>query len=167
MPAPLDGIRILDFSRIWAGPQATKLLADMGADVIKVESTRAWDPHRSIIGSGNLPDGEPGPDPWNRSGWFNTLHMSKYGITADISTARGKQVLQALVEISDVVIENFRTGAMERRRIRLRCPAKTSPRHNRGLHAGVWQYRPMEGLHTVRDRAGAARRDRLHERLFG
>ena len=115
MPAPLDGIRILDFSRIWAGPQATKLLADMGADVIKVESTRAWDPHRSIIGSGNLPDGEPGPDPWNRSGWFNTLHMSKYGITADISTARGKQVLQALVEISDVVIENFRTGAMERR----------------------------------------------------
>ena len=61
VPMSLTGVRVLDFSRIWAGPQATKLLADMGADVIKVESTRTWDPHRSIAGSGNLPDGEPGP----------------------------------------------------------------------------------------------------------
>ena len=62
-PAPhaLEGVRLLDFSRIWAGPHATKLLADMGAEVIKVESTRAWDPHRMIAGSGNLPDGDPGP----------------------------------------------------------------------------------------------------------
>ena len=78
VPTALEDIRILDFSRIWAGPHATKLLADMGAEVIKVESTRAWDPHRTIAGSGNLPDGERGDDPWNRSGWFNTLHLSKY-----------------------------------------------------------------------------------------
>ena len=115
MPMPLAGVRVLDFSRIWAGPHATKLLADMGADVIKVESTRSWDPHRTIVGSGNLPDGEPGPDPWNRSGWFNTLHLSKYGITADEAHPRGKAVLEQLVSISDVVVENFRTGAMERR----------------------------------------------------
>ena len=115
MPMALEGIRVLDFSRVWAGPHATKLLADMGADVIKVESTRSWDPHRTIGGSGNLPDGEPGPDPWNRSGWFNTLHLSKYGITADVSLARGRAVLEELASISDVVIENSRTGAMERR----------------------------------------------------
>ena len=48
----LVGVRVLDFSRIWAGPHATKLLADMGAEVIKVESVRAWDPHRMIVGSG-------------------------------------------------------------------------------------------------------------------
>ena len=60
----LVGVRILDFSRIWAGPHATKLLADMGAQVIKVEAIRAWDPHRMIVGSGNLPDGERGDDPW-------------------------------------------------------------------------------------------------------
>ena len=111
----LDGVRVLDFSRIWAGPHATKLLADMGAEVIKVESTRAWDPHRMIAGSGNLPDGDPGPDPWNRSGWFNTLHQSKYGITVDIHHPWGKAVLEELVAISDVVIENFRAGAMARR----------------------------------------------------
>jgi benzylsuccinate CoA-transferase BbsF subunit len=115
MQMSLEGVRILDFSRIWAGPHATKLLADMGAEVIKVESAKAWDPHRMIVGSGNLPDGERGPDPWNRSGWFNTLHMSKYGVTADVRHPRGKALIEELVSISDVVIENFRAGLMERR----------------------------------------------------
>ena len=111
----LEGIRILDFSRIWAGPHATKLLADMGAEVIKVESVRAWDPHRMIVGSGNLPDGERGDDPWNRSGWFNTLHMSKLGVTAEMRHPQGKALIEELVSISDVVIENFRSGLMDRR----------------------------------------------------
>ena len=111
----LDGVRILDFSRIWAGPHATKLLADMGAEVIKVEAVRAWDPHRMIVGSGNLPDGERGDDPWNRSGWFNTLHMSKLGITAEMRHPKGKAIIEELVSVSDVVIENFRAGLMERR----------------------------------------------------
>ena len=115
MPMSLEGVRILDFSRIWAGPHATKLLADMGAEVIKVESTKAWDPHRMIVGSGNLPDGERGDDPWNRSGWFNTLHMSKYGVTAEMRHPDGKAVIEELVSISDVVVENFRAGLMERR----------------------------------------------------
>ena len=111
----LEGIRILDFSRIWAGPHATKLLADMGAEVIKVESVRAWDPHRMIVGSGNLPDGERGNDPWNRSGWFNTLHMSKLGITVEMRHPKGKALIEELVGVSDVVIENFRSGLMGRR----------------------------------------------------
>ena len=115
MSLALENVRILDFSRIWAGPQATKLLADMGAEVIKVESTRAWDPHRTIVGSGNLPGGERGSDPWNRSGWFNTLHMSKRGITAELSHPGGKALIEELVSISDVVVENFRAGAMARR----------------------------------------------------
>ena len=114
-PKALDGVRVLDFSRIWAGPHCTKLLADMGAEVIKVESARNWDPHRMIVGSGNLPDGEQGDDPWNRSGWFNTLHMSKYGITCEIRHPSGKAVLEELVSVSDVVVENFRAGLMARR----------------------------------------------------
>lgn len=111
----LEGVRILDFSRIWAGPHATKLLADMGAEIIKVEAIRAWDPHRMIVGSGNLPDGERGADPWNRSGWFNTLHLSKLGVTAEMRHSKGKAIIEELVSISDVVIENFRAGLMERR----------------------------------------------------
>ena len=97
MSGALHNVRVLDFSRIWAGPHATKLLADMGAEVVKVESTKAWDPHRMIVGSGNLPDGERGEDPWNRSGWFNTLHMSKYGITADMTHPKGRAVIEELV----------------------------------------------------------------------
>ena len=111
----LAGVRVLDFSRIWAGPHATKLLADMGAEVIKVESVRAWDPHRLIVGSGNLPDGEQGADPWNRSGWFNTLHMSKLGVTAEMRHPKGRAIIEELVSVSDVVIENFRAGLMARR----------------------------------------------------
>ncbi len=114
-PLALDGVRVLDFSRIWAGPHCTKLLADMGAEVIKVESARSWDPHRMIAGSGNLPNGEPGEEPWNRSGWFNTLHMSKHGITCEIRQPLGKTVLEELVAISDVVVENFRAGLLARR----------------------------------------------------
>ncbi len=118
MTKPLDGIRILDLSRIWAGPYATKLLADMGADIIKIESTGRYDNHRGAVrpaaGSGNYPEGEPGEDPWNRNGWFNSLHLSKFGLTLDLATPRGKELFAELVSISDVVIENFRRGVLAR-----------------------------------------------------
>ena len=117
----LVGVRVLDFSRIWAGPHATKLLADMGAEVIKVESVRAWDPHRMIVGSGNLPDGERGADPWNRSGWFNTLHMSKLGITAEMRHPKGKALIEELVSISDVVSRELPGGTDGAARTWLRC----------------------------------------------
>ena len=67
----------------------------MGAEVIKVESAPARDPHRMIVGSGNMPNGDQGADPWNRSGWFNALHLSKYGITPDIGHPEGKAVLKS------------------------------------------------------------------------
>ena len=161
----LVGVRVLDFSRIWAGPHATKLLADMGAEVIKVESVRAWDPHRMIVGSGNLPDGERGADPWNRSGWFNTLHMSKLGITAEMRHPKGKALIEELVSISDVVIENFRAGLMERRGLGYEAAEIDPPGCHHGFDARVWQCRAVEGLHSVRHRAGAARRHLVDERL--
>ncbi|MBI2873060.1 MAG: CoA transferase [Chloroflexi bacterium] len=118
MPLPLEGIRILDLSRIWAGPYATKLLADTGAEVIKLESLKGYDPHRGPLdpppGSGNYPQGEPGSAPWNRAGWFNALHMSKYGITLDLAQPRGRDLFGQLVQVSDALIENFRFGTLER-----------------------------------------------------
>ncbi|MBI4233872.1 MAG: CoA transferase [Chloroflexi bacterium] len=115
---PLQGIRILDLSRIWAGPYATKLLADMGAEVIKVESPRFYDPFRGVLNPGqgvaNYPGGDPGEHPWNRAGWFNALHMSQYSLVLDLAHPRGREVFERLVAVSDVLIENFRYGAMER-----------------------------------------------------
>jgi benzylsuccinate CoA-transferase BbsF subunit len=115
---PLSNFRILDLSRIWAGPYCTKLLADMGAEVIKMESLRVYDSHRGPVsparGVVSYPDAEPGEEPWNRNGWFNCLHLSKYGITLELTQEVGRQVFEQLVSISDVLIENFRQGSLER-----------------------------------------------------
>ena len=114
----LKNYRILDLSRIWAGPYCTKLLADMGAEVIKLESLSVYDSHRGPIsparGIAAYPDGEPGDEPWNRNGWFNCLHMSKYGVTLELTDDASRRVFERLVSISDVLIENFRHGSLER-----------------------------------------------------
>ena len=114
----LEKIRVLDLSRIWAGPYCTKLLVDMGAEVIKVESTQVYDSHRGPVnpskGIVSYPDAEPGEQPWNRNGWFNCLHMNKYGITLDLTGERGRHLFEELVSISDVLIENFRYGSLAR-----------------------------------------------------
>ena len=115
---PLSRYRILDLSRIWAGPYCTKLLADMGAEVIKLESLSVYDSHRGPVsparGVVSYPEGEPGDEPWNRNGWFNCLHMSKYGVTLELTQAPGRRVFEQLVSISDVLIENFRGGSLAR-----------------------------------------------------
>ena len=115
---PLKNYRILDLSRIWAGPYCTKLMADLGAEVIKLESLSVYDSHRGPVsparGIAAYPDGEPGEEPWNRNGWFNCLHMSKYGITLELTSDEGRRVFEQLVSISDVLIENFRQGSLER-----------------------------------------------------
>ena len=115
---PLKNYRVLDLSRIWAGPYCTKLFADMGAEIIKMESLSVYDSHRGPVnparGIAAYPDAEPGEEPWNRNGWFNCLHMSKYGVTLELTKPEGRRVFEQLVSISDVVIENFRQGSLER-----------------------------------------------------
>ena len=115
---PLAGIRVMDVTHIVAGPFCSMILADMGAEVIKMESLRVYDSHRGpgspARGIAAYPDGEPGDEPWNRNGWFNCLHMSKYGVTLELTKNEGRRVFERLVSISDVVIENFRQGSLER-----------------------------------------------------
>ena len=114
----LQNYRILDLSRIWAGPYCTKLLADMGAEVVKLESLSGYDPHRGPVNPAQgivaYPEGDPGDEPWNRNGWFNCLHYSKYGITLELTEEHGRRVFERLVSVSDVLIENFRQGSLER-----------------------------------------------------
>ena len=115
---PLRNYRVLDLSRIWAGPYCTKLMADLGAEIVKMESLSVYDSHRGPVtparGIAAYPDGEPGDEPWNRNGWFNCLHLSKYGITLELTSDEGRRVFERLVSISDVLIENFRQGSLER-----------------------------------------------------
>ena len=119
MSLPLEGLRVLDLSVIWAGPYATRLLADLGAEVIKVEATSFYDIQRGPVAPTrghlnlNYPDGNPGDEPWNRSAWFNTLHINKSGITLDLVRSEGRDIFMRLLGICDVVIENFRFGVRE------------------------------------------------------
>ncbi|MHC4479786.1 MAG: CaiB/BaiF CoA transferase family protein, partial [Planctomycetota bacterium] len=105
---PLHDIRILDLTMAWAGPYATRLLADMGAEVIKVEAVSSWDFIRSF--TGQKPTVER---VWNKSPYFNHLNRNKYGCALDLSKEKGHELFLRLVEVSDVVIENFRAEVMD------------------------------------------------------
>ncbi|RZT86908.1 crotonobetainyl-CoA:carnitine CoA-transferase CaiB-like acyl-CoA transferase [Pseudonocardia sediminis] len=101
--AALAGIRVLDLTRMFAGPCATEVLADLGADVVKVEEPRIGDPTRR-----NLPL-------WGEeSAYFMSLNRGKRSVTLDLKSGAGREVLLALIDESDVLVENFRPGVMER-----------------------------------------------------
>ncbi len=104
---PLHGIRILDLTMVWAGPSGTRLLADMGAEVIKVESARSWDMLRSLHFLSGSPHGW-----WNRAAYFNHNNRNKYGITLDLQTERGRDLALRLVATSDMVFENYRADVI-------------------------------------------------------
>ncbi len=113
MVKALEGVRILDFSMFLAGPHATKLLGDMGAEVIKIEAPHHPDALR-MNPRDIYPDNDPGEKPWNRSGMINERNRSKLGITLDLAVEEGKNIFLELVKVSDVVLENFRVGVMDR-----------------------------------------------------
>ena len=104
MTPPLAGVRVLDLRRVLAGPYCTMLLADLGADVVKVErpgagdETRTWGPP--------FADGE--------ATYFLSINRGKRSIELDLADPASRQVVERLVESSDVVIENFRAGGAER-----------------------------------------------------
>ncbi|MBI4498485.1 MAG: CoA transferase [Chloroflexi bacterium] len=115
MPTPkmaLEGIRVLDLGMFWAGPYAGKLLADLGAEVIKIEAIRRPDPLR-VQARGLFPNGDPGERPWNRSGMINERNRNKYGITLDLTTPKGVAIFKELVKIGDIISENFSARVME------------------------------------------------------
>ena len=98
---PLSGVRVLDLTRHAAGPFATRLLADYGAEVVKVERPHSGDPTR---GMGPFHGNEPGPE---RSGLFLFLNTGKKSVTLNLKSARGRELALALAERADVVVENF------------------------------------------------------------
>jgi crotonobetainyl-CoA:carnitine CoA-transferase CaiB-like acyl-CoA transferase len=100
----LEGVRVIDFSWIVAGPQCTRILADFGADVIKIENDANMD---YIRASG-------GADSPNRSPLFNTLNRNKRSLTLNVMHPRGMELLKTLIEKSDVIVENFSSRVLEK-----------------------------------------------------
>ena len=114
----LDDLRVLDLSRVLAGPYCTMLLADYGADVIKVEepgsgdSTRGWGP------------------PWvgDQSAYYLSANRNKRGITVNLKSPQGIAIIHKLAAVSDVVIENFKPGALARMQLDYPALAALNPR---------------------------------------
>jgi len=105
----LAGIRVLDLSRVLAGPWAAQLLGDLGAEVVKVErpgtgdDTRTWGPPFVRDGAG---------EPTTDAAYYLCTNRNKRSITVDMQTPEGQRLLQALAQQSDVVVENFKTGSL-------------------------------------------------------
>src|SRR6202790_4424142 len=104
MPKALDGVRILDFTHVQSGPTCTQLLAWLGADVIKVERAGEGDVTRSQLRD------IPGVDAL----YFTMLNGNKRSLTLDTKTQEGKEVLEKMIKVSDVLVENFGPGALDR-----------------------------------------------------
>ena len=117
MRMPLEDVKVLDFSHALAGPFCSTMLADFGAEVIKLEPkdagdiARAWGPP--------LPGGE--------TSYFVSLHRNKKGIEVDLKHAKGKELFWSLVERCDIVLENYRVGALARLGLGYEAAAARNP----------------------------------------
>ena len=105
MAGALEGIRVIDLSHVLAGPPATMILADLGAEVIHIEPPRGDDAREygPFIG---------GTDK-DRSGYFISLNRNKKSLVLNLKHAKGKEILRELIKVSDVLVENFRPGTMD------------------------------------------------------
>ena len=117
MPGPLEGIRVLDLTRILSGPFCTMVMADLGADVIKVEQPGTGDPARgngpflTMDAHGNQIAAEGQADD-SYSTYFMSINRGKRSIAIDLAKPKGRELLLELAEHADVLIENFRPGTM-------------------------------------------------------
>lgn len=127
----LDGVKVLDLTRVLAGPYCGMMLADMGADVIKIEMPGRGDDARR---NAPIVNGE--------SAYFMNLNRNKRGMTLNLKNEDGKQIFRELVKKSDIVIENFRPGVMDKLGLGYADLRKINPAIIYGAVSGFGQYGP-------------------------
>lgn len=125
MSCPLDGIRVLELSRVLAGPWASQILADLGAEVIKIErpgsgdDTRTWGPPYATDSCGQ---------PTNDSAYFLSANRGKKSVVIDLADPRGRKAVRDLARTSDVLIENFKVGRLAKYGLDYGTLAPVNPR---------------------------------------
>ena len=144
MSAPLDGVRVLDLSRLLPGPVCTLHLADLGADVVKVEDTGAGDYARSL---GLAPtDGRAASDA--QSAFFRMVNRNKRSLALDLKAPAGREAFLRLAQRADVIVESFRPGVVDKLGVGYAAVAARNPRIVYCSITGYGQTGPY------RDRAG-------------
>lgn len=161
MRLPLEGIRVLDMTVVWAGPYSTMQLGDMGAEVIRVENTQFFQassrgnmarPKKEVVQKmgflgGCYPDLDPGEHPWNRNAIFNSHSRNKLSVTVDVRKPEGKEIFKQLVAISDVLVENNAAGVLDRLGLGYEELAKVNPRFIMVSASGMGATGPYSHFH--------------------
>ena len=111
---PLENIRVVDLSRVFAMPFAGANLADLGAEVIKIDTCQAQFMETTRTITGPFPDNQPGDLWWEQGGTFQTLNRGKRSLTLDLRSEEAQGILKELVSVSDIVLENFTPRVMAR-----------------------------------------------------
>ncbi|MEP7061784.1 MAG: CaiB/BaiF CoA-transferase family protein [Betaproteobacteria bacterium] len=133
--APLAGVRVLDFTRLLPGPVCTLYLADLGADVVKIEDTGAGDYARTLGAVGATP-----------SPFFRNVNRGKRSLAIDLKSARGRDCVVALARNADVVVESFRPGVMASLRLGYATLAGVNPRLVQASISGYGQHGPRAAM---------------------
>ena len=124
MPGPLAGIRVLELARILAGPWAGQILADLGADVVKIERTGAGDDTRGW--GPPFVEGEDGSQ--LGAAYYHSCNRGKRSVAVDFETEAGRRVVHKLAARSDIVIENFKTGGLAKFGLDYHSLSKDNPK---------------------------------------
>ena len=142
MTSALDGVKVLDLSRVFSGPWAAQMLADFGADVIKVERPGRGDDvrHQGYPMPGR--DGAPSP----QTSSFVAMNRGKKSLTIDISRPEGQALVRQLAQQADIVIENFKAGDLRRYGLDYAALAAVNPRLVYCSITGVGQSGPYSHL---------------------
>ncbi len=140
---PLEGVKILDLSRLLPGPYCTMLLADMGAEVIKIEEPKRGDYNREWF-----------PKKVKNSGYFIGVNRNKKSLTLDLKKEKGKEIFYKLVKDADVVVESFRPGVVERLKIDFKTLKQINPKIVYLSLTGFgqntsWKHRPAHDLNFL------------------
>ena len=152
---PLHGIKVLDLGIITAGAATSAMLADLGADVIKLETKSRPDPFRAWAGARD----EDSP-------FFRLNNRNKRGVDVDLKSESGRKVFLALAAEADVVVENFSRGVLERLGLGFENPEKGQPLHSPGLDHGARPDRTGVRLCLLRLHPGGGGRNQLLDRVL-
>lgn len=142
MAGPLSHLRVLDLSRVFAGPWAAQMLADFGADVVKLEHVKGGDDVRRM----GVPHLDPDGQPTGETSSFLAMNRGKRSVALDLSKPEAQDIARKLIAEADVLIENFKTGTLARFGLDFETVAKLNPRLVYCSITGFGQTGPMKHL---------------------